>query len=121
MREAIDIAAQIALGLAKALEKEIVHRDIKPANILSTEDGRVQIVDFGLAKLAREPRLRRVGSTTGTIAYMSPEQAGGGGVDGRTSGRWAWCSTRWSPDDVRSARIAIRQSSTQSSTRSPSR
>jgi tetratricopeptide (TPR) repeat protein len=84
LEEAIDVASQVALGLAKAHEKGIVHRDIKPANILTTEDGRVQIVDFGLAKLALEPKLTRVGSTTGTIAYMSPEQARGEDVDART-------------------------------------
>lgn len=51
IQEAIDIAIQIATGLAKAHQKGIVHRDIKPANILITEDGVVKIVDFGLAKL----------------------------------------------------------------------
>jgi tetratricopeptide (TPR) repeat protein len=84
LEEALDIAAQVALGLAKAHEHGIVHRDIKPANILMTDDGRAQIVDFGLAKLAHEPGLTRMGSTTGTIAYMSPEQTRGEDVDSRT-------------------------------------
>jgi len=84
LEEAVDIAAQVATGLAKAHENGIVHRDIKPANILITEDGRAQIVDFGLAKLAHEPRLTRVGSTTGTIGYMSPEQTRGEDVDHRS-------------------------------------
>jgi tRNA A-37 threonylcarbamoyl transferase component Bud32/dienelactone hydrolase len=82
--EAIDIAIQIAQGLAKAHSKEIVHRDIKPANVLITEDGQVKIVDFGLAKLAGKTMLTREGTTLGTVAYMSPEQTRGTEVDHRT-------------------------------------
>jgi serine/threonine protein kinase len=89
LEEALDIAAQIAQGLEKAHSKKIVHRDIKPANILITEDGVVKIVDFGLAKLAGQTKLTKTGSTLGTVAYMSPEQAQGTEVDERTD-IWAF-------------------------------
>ncbi|MFQ5676292.1 MAG: protein kinase [bacterium] len=82
--EVIDIAIQITQGLEKAHSKEIVHRDIKPANILLTDDGQVKIVDFGLAKLAGRTMLTKEGTTLGTVAYMSPEQARGEQTDRRT-------------------------------------
>jgi serine/threonine protein kinase len=86
--EALDIAVQIAQGLAKAHEQKIIHRDIKPANILITKDGLVKIVDFGLAKLAGRTKLTRTGATPGTASYMSPEQLRGGEADHR-SDIWA--------------------------------
>ncbi|MFQ5865328.1 MAG: protein kinase [bacterium] len=82
--EALDVAIQITEGLATAHSKEITHRDIKPANILITQDGQVKIVDFGLAKLAGRTQLTKEGTTLGTVAYMSPEQAQGVEVDKRT-------------------------------------
>ena len=82
--EALGIVTQAAAGMAKAHQKGIVHRDIKPANMLITTDGVVKVVDFGLAKLAGQIKLTREGTTVGTVAYMSPEQAKGEPVDQRT-------------------------------------
>jgi len=84
LEEALDVATQIAEGLKEAHQRGIIHRDIKPANVMVTPDGRVKIMDFGLAKLAGQPKLTRIGSTVGTVAYMSPEQARGLEVDHRT-------------------------------------
>jgi serine/threonine-protein kinase len=78
-----NLAALISEGLAKAHQTGIVHRDIKPQNILIDADGRPRICDFGLAKLKREVILTQTGTTLGTIAYMSPEQARGEQVDHR--------------------------------------
>ena len=82
--EVLDVALQISEGLAVAHQAGIVHRDIKPQNILMGKDGRVRICDFGLVKLKRDMTLTQAGSTLGTVAYMSPEQARGEEVDHRT-------------------------------------
>jgi serine/threonine protein kinase/Tol biopolymer transport system component len=82
--EATDVAKQVAQGLAKAHRQGIVHRDVKPANVMLTADGVVKILDFGLAKLAGTASLTRLGTSLGTPAYMSPEQARGEEVDART-------------------------------------
>jgi eukaryotic-like serine/threonine-protein kinase len=85
VKESVDLAVQIAEGLEKAHEKGIVHRDIKSENVMVTEDDhRAKIMDFGLAKLGGVSRLTKTGSTVGTIAYMSPEQVEGIETDQRT-------------------------------------
>src|SRR4029450_9143889 len=92
-RRAVDYALQIANGLAAAHEKGIIHRDLKPGKLFVTNDGRVKILDFGLAKLTQldgdqvqtDVPTRRVntdpGVVMGTVGYMSPEQLKGRAVD----------------------------------------
>ncbi len=81
--DALQIARQIASGLAKAHEHGIFHRDIKPSNIIVAKDGTARIIDFGLAK-SIDATVTTDGSTKGTPLYMSPEQASGKGTDFRT-------------------------------------
>jgi WD40 repeat protein/DNA-binding winged helix-turn-helix (wHTH) protein len=84
VEEAVELARQIAEGLAAAHGQGIVHRDIKPANVMLTDEGQAKIVDFGLARGVGDTTLTRFGSTVGTVLYMSPEQARGEGVDPRS-------------------------------------
>ncbi len=84
INEALDISIQISQGLSKAHEKGITHRDIKPSNIVVSDDGIAKILDFGLAKIAEGTIVTKEGTTLGTAAYMSPEQARGEPVDHRT-------------------------------------
>jgi serine/threonine-protein kinase len=85
---AVRYAMQICAGLDQAHARDIVHRDIKPANLIITPDDVLKIVDFGLARSSDGSTLTHTGSVLGTMAYMSPEQVSGGGVDGR-SDLWA--------------------------------
>ncbi len=102
--EALSLFIQIAEGLEAAYEKAIIHRDLKPANIMITPEGKIKILDFGLARLAeadsdplgeggsQSPTLTKgtaLGSIMGTASYMSPEQARGNVVDKR-SDIWAF-------------------------------
>jgi Tol biopolymer transport system component/tRNA A-37 threonylcarbamoyl transferase component Bud32 len=88
VEQALEMAAQIADGLACAHDHGIVHRDIKPANIMVLNDGTVKVLDFGLAKLAGETRLTKSGATVGTLMYMAPEQVQAQETDSR-SDIWA--------------------------------
>ncbi|NOR54373.1 MAG: protein kinase, partial [Candidatus Aminicenantes bacterium] len=82
--ETLEIAMQVASGLEEAHKKGVVHRDIKSANIMVSGKSQAKIMDFGLAKVAGKTMLTKEGTSMGTVAYMSPEQAQGETVDLRT-------------------------------------
>jgi len=95
VREVLEIAVQIADGLAEAHSHRIIHRDIKPQNVMRTSSGQVKVLDFGLARVVREGSLidsleetesllTMPGSVIGTVPYMSPEQVRGEALDGRS-------------------------------------
>ncbi|MDX6378048.1 MAG: eukaryotic-like serine/threonine-protein kinase, partial [Gaiellaceae bacterium] len=82
--DAVAIATQVANGLAAAHSRRCVHRDLKPGNILISDDGRVCVADFGIARALEEPGLTQPGRVLGTGEYVSPEQALGRKVDARS-------------------------------------
>ena len=84
LKDIISITIQIAEGLQAAHKKDIVHRDIKASNILLSTEKQAKILDFGLAKTSISTKLTQMGTTIGTVAYMSPEQVRGEEVDHRT-------------------------------------
>jgi len=87
MEDALDYATQLAMGLTAAHEKGVIHRDLKPENLFITGDGRLKILDFGIAKLVTQPgrpTLTKSGTIMGTVGYMAPEQVRGGDVDVRS-------------------------------------
>ena len=81
--QAIDLAALVADGLAYAHERGVIHRDIKPGNIMVLRDGRVKVMDFGIARLQQPTVKTQTGVLLGSPQYMSPEQISGSPVDGR--------------------------------------
>src|SRR3989440_2492330 len=88
VQKANDYALQLAQGLSAAHERGVVHRDLKPENLFITEEGRLKILDFGIAKLVRpqaaqSPRATETGTIVGTVGYMSPEQVRGQPADHR--------------------------------------
>ena len=80
----LNYAIQITEGINTAHKKGIIHRDIKSSNIMLSDDGRIRVMDFGLAHIQGDPNITKKGSTPGTTAYMSPEQLRGEEVDFRS-------------------------------------
>ncbi|MGW4469093.1 Stk1 family PASTA domain-containing Ser/Thr kinase [Nonomuraea sp. NPDC004354] len=83
-REALEIMIPVLAALGAAHQQGMVHRDMKPENVLLTDDGRVKVVDFGLARAIEATNQTRTGVMIGTIGYMSPEQVTTGGADVRS-------------------------------------
>jgi serine/threonine protein kinase/Tfp pilus assembly protein PilF len=88
LNRVLEVSRQLCSALGSAHNEGIIHRDLKPSNIMTTAQGDVAIVDFGLAKLAGEVPITRSGAVMGTTAYMSPEQLRGKKLDHRTD-LWA--------------------------------
>ena len=84
VKQSLAIIAQAADGLSYAHEMGVIHRDIKPSNLMIGNDGRVKIMDFGIARVRGSARLTRAGTAVGTPLYMSPEQCRGGEGDERS-------------------------------------
>lgn len=84
VEQVLDVAAQVAQGLAYAHEHDIVHRDVKPSNIMVVRDGHVKITDFGIARMASSSVRTQTGMVLGSPKYMSPEQVMGKTIDQRS-------------------------------------
>ena len=82
--QVINLTIQLCEGLSKAHQAGVIHRDIKPSNIMIDTDGHARLLDFGLATVAGTDKLTKTGSTLGTVAYMSPEQATAKEIDSRS-------------------------------------
>jgi hypothetical protein len=81
---AVQIAADVAEALESAHRQDLVHRDVKPGNVMTDPEGRVKVVDFGIARAAADDTLTQTGLVLGTAAYLSPEQARGDRADARS-------------------------------------
>ena len=111
IRKVTQIGIDIAQGLAAAHEKQVVHRDVKPENVFLAADGRVKILDFGLARQLAgktgdiDTQLQQTdpGTVMGTVGYMAPEQVKAATVDHRADiFRWAACCAKWRRAGARS-------------------
>ncbi|WP_436756991.1 Stk1 family PASTA domain-containing Ser/Thr kinase [Streptosporangium sp. V21-05] len=83
-REALEVMIPVLAALGAAHQSGLIHRDVKPENVLLADDGRVKVVDFGLARAIEASNQTRTGVMIGTIGYMSPEQVTSGGADARS-------------------------------------
>jgi tetratricopeptide (TPR) repeat protein len=84
VKEAVEITEQVLSGLKAAHREGVIHRDLKPGNIMRDKQGRLLVMDFGLARSLESDGMTKTGAVLGTMEYMSPEQAMGGAIDPRS-------------------------------------
>jgi eukaryotic-like serine/threonine-protein kinase len=84
IEKGVEYISQALSALAYAHARGVVHRDIKPANMMLTPSGTIKLMDFGIAKMAADPKLTQTGHTVGSLYYMSPEQINGAALDARS-------------------------------------